>query len=385
MMSHYNYLPLEIQEQIMKWLPVKSLIRFRSVSKTWKSYIDSAGFVASYSSNKQHIWVQYYDEQVREERYLSIVDDDTFALNRVNLTPLPLPDYTKYIGCSDGLLCFYLGCTAFFWNPSIRRGFHLDVPIEAHGCLHDVVLGFGVCRETNDLKIVKITCVENVFSAAFELEEEVVNKVDVWTLSTRAWRSLPANAILTKLYFSNPEHAGRLIAIGGVVYWLASEEFPFENLIISFDITTEELGEVDLPDSLANPQYLTISKLRESLVVLQNVEEPNRMVYNLWMMEGGVPNSFTKIFTFYVNTPSEVSLMGFRQRGDPIIRFNSGRLVVYESHSRQIDNLGFDGVGNVSFVQPYTETLLLHDQPNLTIDTEVVQDQLASFHIRYAL
>ncbi|XP_076953399.1 F-box/kelch-repeat protein At3g06240-like [Bidens hawaiensis] len=309
----------------------------------------------------------------QEERYLSIVDDDTFALNRVNLTPPRLPDYTKYIGCSDGLLCFYnAGYTAFLWNPSIRRGFHVDVPIVADGFIHDVVLGFGVCRETNDLKIVKITCVENVLTA--DMESEEVNKLDVWTLSTRAWRSLPPNAILTKLYFSNPEHADFLIAIGGVVYWLARKATTFEILIISFDITTEEVGEVKLPDSFARPHYLTISKLRESLVVLQTVEEPNRMVYNLWMMEGGVPNSFTKIFTFYVNTPSEVSLMGFRQRGDPIIRFNSGQLVVYESHSRQIDNLGFDGVGNVSFVQPYTETLFLHDQPNLTIDTEVVQD-----------
>ncbi|XP_076900255.1 putative F-box protein At3g16210 [Bidens hawaiensis] len=376
MMSRYNYLPLEIQEQIMKWLPVKSLIQFRSVSKTWKSYIDSAGFVASYSSNKQHIWVQYYDEEIREEIYLSIVDDDTFALNRVYLPPLRLPDYTKCIGCSDGLLCFYkVGGTAFLWNPSIRERFHVDVPIVANGFIHDVVLGFGVCPETNDLKIVKITCVENVFADDLELEEEEVNKVDVWTLSTRAWRSLPANAILTKLYFSYPEHDDCLIVIGGVVYWLARKAATFENLIISFDITTEEVGEVKLPDSLARPtHYPTISKLRESLVVLQNVEKPNRMVYSLWMMEGGVPNSFTKIFTFYVKTPSEVSLMGFRQRGDPIIRFNSGQFVVYESHSRQIDNLGFDGVGNVSFVQPYTETLFLHDQPNLTIDTEVVQD-----------
>ncbi|KAJ0818201.1 putative F-box domain-containing protein [Helianthus annuus] len=40
--------PFEIQEEIIKRLPVKSLIRFRSVSKSWKSLIDSSNFITHY-------------------------------------------------------------------------------------------------------------------------------------------------------------------------------------------------------------------------------------------------------------------------------------------------------------------------------------------------
>ncbi|KAJ0828768.1 putative F-box domain-containing protein [Helianthus annuus] len=45
--------PFEIQEEIIKRLPVKSLIRFRSVSKSWKSLIDSSNFITHYRNRVQ--------------------------------------------------------------------------------------------------------------------------------------------------------------------------------------------------------------------------------------------------------------------------------------------------------------------------------------------
>ncbi|GJZ33687.1 SKP1-like protein 1B [Tanacetum coccineum] len=43
-----DYIPLEIQMEIMHRLPVKSLLQFRTVSKTWKSFIDNFKFIVSY-------------------------------------------------------------------------------------------------------------------------------------------------------------------------------------------------------------------------------------------------------------------------------------------------------------------------------------------------
>ncbi|XP_076926917.1 F-box/kelch-repeat protein At3g06240-like [Bidens hawaiensis] len=187
------------------------------------------------------------------------------------------------------------------------------------------------------------------------------------------------------LFFTREDHISRSVTIDGVVYWLATDWSTTGYLIISFDITTEEFGEVNLPYSLARTEhFLKFSKLRESLVVIENVV-CDRLVYNLWMMEDGVPKSFTKISTFDVNTHYDALIVGFTQRGDPIIRLTDGQLVVYEPHSRQMDNLGFDGAGRVVFGQPYTETLFLHDQPYLTDDTEVVQEKLASLQIGYSL
>ncbi|GKD96150.1 putative F-box protein [Tanacetum coccineum] len=42
-------IPLEIQMEIMQRLHVNSLLQFRTVSKTWKSFIDGRNFIVSYS------------------------------------------------------------------------------------------------------------------------------------------------------------------------------------------------------------------------------------------------------------------------------------------------------------------------------------------------
>ncbi|GJR90497.1 F-box domain containing protein [Tanacetum coccineum] len=41
-------IPLEIQMEIMQRLPVNSLLQFRTVSNTWKSFIDGRNFLVSY-------------------------------------------------------------------------------------------------------------------------------------------------------------------------------------------------------------------------------------------------------------------------------------------------------------------------------------------------
>ncbi|KAF5764863.1 putative F-box domain-containing protein [Helianthus annuus] len=54
-----DQIPLEIQSEIMKRLPVKSLIQFRSVCKSWNSLIESPDFIAHYSSQQQHLLVRF--------------------------------------------------------------------------------------------------------------------------------------------------------------------------------------------------------------------------------------------------------------------------------------------------------------------------------------
>ncbi|KAF5824147.1 putative F-box associated domain, type 3 [Helianthus annuus] len=148
------------------------------------------------------------------------------------------------------------------------------------------------------------------------------------------------------------------------------------NLIVSFDMTSEEFREVNLPQSLAHqPRYsykLSISKLMESLVVLEHGVEANNSSFRVWMMEDGVPNSFTKLFTFNVNTP-HAAVLGFKKTGEPIMEIidndHHRQLVVYEPCSKRINNhnLGFDAVNFSFFVYPYMDTLLLLDQRDLLI------------------
>ncbi|KAI3776454.1 hypothetical protein L1987_46239 [Smallanthus sonchifolius] len=131
-------IPFDIQAEIVKRLPVKSLIQFRSVSKAWKSLIDSSDFIAHYSSQQQHLLVRYAHRVVDEEKYISFVDDDnSFPQQKVSLTVPLLVKMLKrcrIIGSSHGLLCLFgdyrdgrdapMSGTGrvVLWNLSIGKG-----------------------------------------------------------------------------------------------------------------------------------------------------------------------------------------------------------------------------------------------------------------------
>ncbi|KAM0013028.1 putative F-box domain-containing protein [Helianthus debilis subsp. tardiflorus] len=184
-----DYLPLEIQEEIMKRLPVKSLIQFRSVSKPWMSLINSPDFIKHYSG-QQHLLVRYDRDYLYDEpEYVSFVDDDTFPRQKVSPTiPLlvSMLERSSMIGSSHGLLCLsgYYGRDemAILWNVSIRKAVAIDVPNVAYQ-KYKTILGLGVCDETCDPKIVKIICINSQRDIE-STSDSIPCQVEVFTLST---------------------------------------------------------------------------------------------------------------------------------------------------------------------------------------------------------
>ncbi|XP_071728413.1 uncharacterized protein [Rutidosis leptorrhynchoides] len=90
-----HYIPFHVQEDIIKMLPVKSLLRCRSVSKSWKSLIDSSEFVAhtlTRQTNQQHHFMLWYEDvvDIDEIRYVSVVDDDVTFTQQKYVPDLPL-------------------------------------------------------------------------------------------------------------------------------------------------------------------------------------------------------------------------------------------------------------------------------------------------------
>ncbi|XP_076892883.1 uncharacterized protein LOC143544736 [Bidens hawaiensis] len=199
----------------------------------------------------------------------------------------------------------------------------------------------------------------------------IVPRVEVFTLSTRVWRSSYGNLPRKSVHFF--PHKGAVI--NGVYYWLATDEITVDGdykfMIVSFDMTTEEFGEVILPDSLAR-MGLHLSKLGESLVVVGFDVHYLYQHLDVWMIRDGVPKSFTKLFTFTL-TNNDVFL-GFRKSGQPIIEISKGEddcghLSLYDPFSEHAANIGIDGRActfNV-FEFDYKETLLLLDHPNLMV------------------
>ncbi|XP_076931643.1 putative F-box protein At1g50870, partial [Bidens hawaiensis] len=235
---------------------------------------------------------------------------------------------------------------AVIWNVSIRKAVAVVVPIQC-----PCSLAFGVCRETGDPKIVMI------------LKHTRHNDTEVFTLSTGAWRS-PCGKLPRK---SVPYGYGQVI--DGVIYWIAgglTREMGSYNLIVSFDPTSEEFREVNLPDSLAQPwgnHNLSISKVRESLVVLEKGVDADCQVF--WMMVDGVPQSFIKLFD--VKYIPYAQVLGLRESGEFILEVHIGfrtSLVTYDPSSKHFNDLGIKGTVWLTYVYPYTETLLSFDHPD---------------------
>ncbi|MFS8006093.1 putative F-box domain-containing protein [Helianthus anomalus] len=348
-------IPFELQVGIIKRvLPVKSLIRFRSVSKQWKSLIDSPEFIADHTVNPaqpQHLLVKYIVDS--KEKHVSISDnDDSLPHHNSSLIvpPTIIDTIFSILDCSHGLVCLYgdfrgpvsRSKMTVLWNPSIRKSVGIVIPNEF------VVLGFGVCPKTSDPKIV-----------AIKNGNRIDSKAVVFTLSSGAWRSITTNLHLPL----NSMHLSRKpVVIDGVIHWIAFDNLP--RWIISFDLTSEEFGEVELPDSLAHAANLSISNFKGSLSVL--IYKEAAVVCDVWtMIKTGDP--MTRFTT-----------ASFKRESDRIIRFmKNGQMIrehicmrprnfpvttleVYDSYSEHRNYLRVSGFFDPHIMKTsYTESLLL--------------------------
>ncbi|XP_076939701.1 F-box/kelch-repeat protein At3g06240-like [Bidens hawaiensis] len=207
-------------------------------------------------------------------------------------------------------------------------------------------------------KIVKITYADNP------------PEVEIFTLSTGAWRRSDGNFpshILIKSLIRNE------VVVDGVLYWVFNAknttiDSDFRDMVISFNMTSEEFREVAIPHSL---NFVGICKLGESLVVVGHASHAINSNYNVFLMGGGVSKSFTKLFTY----TSKVQCHGLllRKSGKLIIETQEqgdddrGQLAIYEPYSNHVDNLGIAGSSDSFFVCDYMETLLLLDQKDLMV------------------
>ncbi|XP_076882900.1 F-box protein CPR1-like [Bidens hawaiensis] len=373
-------IPFEIQEEILKHvLSTKSLIRFRSVSKPWKSLIDGSEFVTRHhKAQPLHLLIMYRGSESYEDKFVLVADDDCFPDHKFSPIDCPIVKSAAakpMLDCSHGLVCL-LGyhrvqrkSMMVLWNPSIRKSVNIPVPSAWDA------YGFGVCPKTSDPKIVRIAHGPRQTSSMDRYAE-------VFTLSSGVWRRVLMNSQFKFLHFSIGHHA----IIGGVIYWVAYEYDHLSNTIImgltrsriiSFDLESEEFGEVELPDSLVGPDYhLYIAKLKESLVVLNYRKRypGGQRVCDAWMSENGVSkSSFTKLFTFQDNSSNASKfyrIIGFRTNGQPIIKLKQippmvKELEVYDPRSKHLNGIGIYGY---SFeMTSYTESLLLLNHSNSMI------------------
>uniref|UniRef100_A0A5B6ZCC6 F-box domain-containing protein n=1 Tax=Davidia involucrata TaxID=16924 RepID=A0A5B6ZCC6_DAVIN len=370
-----DFIPGDVLIDILTRLPIKSLVRFACVCKSWYSLLTNPSFITAHLNrsnvpNKKSddlLLVRSYSEDLNEEQYSVYFDNETF--DEYAKLEFPLKSLSNYyfriVGSCNGLMClsddqFGYAETLFLWNPSIRRTLALPrvrVGFESHGPFMHAI-GFGFDPLTNDYKVVRIVYLDCV---------EIPPEVDIFTLSTGTWRNISHLGLPYLIQERAPQ-----ACLNGATHWIASDLEMMRgvsNLIVSFNMSDEVFGEILLPDSMAHDTWLRgvrVAKFQESLSVIQRKVSSGEVSYCIWMMkEYGVADSWTKLFCFDLGGCGEFKrLVGFRKNGGVLWGTSRGYLVSFDREAKLFKDLGIHGSTNSwyedsFYADAYTESLLL--------------------------
>ncbi|KAL4555113.1 hypothetical protein LXL04_037724 [Taraxacum kok-saghyz] len=132
-----NYLCEELIDEIFTRLPSKTLLRFRSLSKSLWSCISSPGFIRMHTfRSPQKICFRHVMNDEERSSFYTLHGEDEL--------PLCLCPQRGYIGFS-------------LWNPSIRRKLNVpQCPQRSDPLLEGI--GFGFDPLNDDYKIVWFSC-----------------------------------------------------------------------------------------------------------------------------------------------------------------------------------------------------------------------------------
>ncbi|KAK1367153.1 F-box and associated interaction domains-containing protein [Heracleum sosnowskyi] len=288
------YLAEEVIAQILDRLPVKTLLRFRCVSKPWCSLIDSPQFVKA--QLKRSIECNTNTDLIISSgvsSYWLCADslDDTTAVEIDKTLRNPLLG-TTLVGSCNGLLCSYDPCSyipktdIFLWNLATRRcrklppaptDFLRPTDFFRPSDRKSFHYGFGYDAVNDDYKILSIS------------NPEVI----IYSLRNNSWRRLQN--------ISNGFQFIRCygLFLGGALHWITINTLALESYqsILAFDLAAENYREVTMPKVRITYPYneLRLCNFGESLCVL---EFHHKISIDIWLMNDyGVGNSWCKLFS----------------------------------------------------------------------------------------
>ncbi|XP_059658406.1 putative F-box protein At1g47790 [Cornus florida] len=251
--------PPDIILKVLQELPVKSLLRFRCVSKLWCSEIDSPLFIESHQTRSHtrlgglNILLQVLDS--RNLSYLCSADPEGGEATR--FLTVPFRDCLNPLQSVNGFVC--LGDRII--NPSTREIHVLPLlyfPAGSSGinlwstysCNY---LGFD--PSTNKFKVLNIC--QSHKGRRFRQHKGVQFKI--LTLGTQYWRDIDFK--IQGKTNSDPCY------IKGVIYILFRIKSSIQNVILGFEVEHEKFRIIHLPTD-ATEKYYTPVHVRENIALI---------------------------------------------------------------------------------------------------------------------
>ena len=365
-MSFAYDLPDEIMREILLRLPVKSLLRFMSVSKTFHFLISNPHFITSHllhhsTKSPPYLIFCHYDMQLRKRCFTLHSSDDPFTLKPIE-SPFPYPhcnnnQFFDIVGSLNGLLCLaYADLLGFddyiFWNPSINKSICLPRPnitFDSHGS-STCFLGFGFHPKTDDHILVRL-----VYLVSDTSSNTAPPLVEIYTLRTGEWKSVTSPA--TRYVFGDKALS---VSLNGAIHWLARAPL-LRNVIVVFDMGDKVFREMAVPKSLEGVEQ----DLNMGVVVVDGLLAlvscnlwQGESSYTVWVMkEHGEAESWTKLFDIVGVRLGRV--LGFRKNGEVVVVSKAGKLLSYEPSCQKTLDPDIRGGIDSFYLDNHIESLVL--------------------------
>ncbi|KAL3503498.1 hypothetical protein ACH5RR_037947 [Cinchona calisaya] len=356
-------LPEDLLREILVRLPVKSLLRFCCVSKTWCDLINSPYFAHMHLSHaKNHRIVLMKRFIIDEKKALLSFHSDYVSPGR-DVAAAAAPDLKlsstyrssiQLFGSCNGIVCIVelLRCLhsnskdKFYLCNLATRQF-LTLPPSPFGCpdefedISTTSLGFGFDPSTQDYKLVKFV--------SYRLKETMalpVPEVQIYNLRTNSWRKLegvasgpsaivPGQKFPASILQKFP--VSILLNRSFILHWLAINNIyddAWEG-ILSFDMCTEAFQKIELPSNYTYPGVsgYNLAVLNDCLAFIlyksRCFQEPSLLStkhsIDIWvMMDYGIKESWVKKYSIH---PFSLSGLAPIKLFTPWISWNSDILL----------------------------------------------------------
>lgn len=196
-------IPLKLTFEILSRLPAKSVIRFRSVSKLWRSIIDSKDFADAFltwsrtrprllftfenlDSRKRFIFSAPEHDKKDDEKSSTVVATHDMTISDLNYNKryAPYPPYYITSPPVNGLVCCTHGSSIAVCNPTTRVLYILpDVRVRANGRVIHARLGYDPVED--EYKVLCVMMLDGHNRCRTDIKQEHL----VFTLGSRPkWR-----------------------------------------------------------------------------------------------------------------------------------------------------------------------------------------------------
>ncbi|WOH12842.1 hypothetical protein DCAR_0832351 [Daucus carota subsp. sativus] len=301
----------DLWTEILLRLPIKTLLQFKSVSKSWFSIISSHRFATSHlamAAKDDQILIAHHDVGDYE-----MEDENSFSLFHLGsgriLKNLGFPfsqgeypsteEFSRLIGSDCGIVCVYVSVSAwratkqdvdiYLWNPATKHSKILPPHTTVLDHRSNMALGFGFDHVDLDFKLVRVVPCD--LSAPVHSTE--ANLAEIYSSNRNAWRKIepkPSDV---------PNESRFRLCLPGFLFAIGY------NGLIVFDINKEVLiCDIKLPFSSSEknyyPQETHVRDFKDTIAVILSIMYKRKI--SLWTLDDkaclagvGVEASWTKL------------------------------------------------------------------------------------------